>query len=527
MFMFTGQTFGDNTSPSNWEPVARSRQQLARYLWKQPDTVAKAAKYLPPLQLATAPTPAEVATFVQATADTKHKGVMDESGNRLPPQYNHHVDDCFYGDIGELVPLGISASILALYTILAHPSSSHKDPVSWDKFEAKFTHRRKAVGFDINSRTLDVSLPDYKRAQFLSQLALWLANTDYSLLEAAELLGTFNNLTTICRWARPRFFALQNAVRRAFVAKYHATVSWYMRSKKPTSWTEALPPHLHKRIDQLVARDIANVLWRTKARLPITAYIRSELTYVHDYLSVPTNTWKTSIGHLIIRDAMFPSTGDASLLGSGFASKPLEFWFAATWSAEIRRRVRLNSKHPDYIHINCLEFVTVILQLAACITRLELDPYSALPLSLRRRYPNGIPALPTVVIWTDNTPSKRWANKVTTASPMGQTLVQIFGELLRRSDIAINCDWIAGVDNVRADMLSCPDLSLTPLELYSQIYRKEPQLRSWNFFRPSPELVSLLGSRLLCTACPDPPVVPATLGRFEAEGFTTTSSVTI
>ena len=31
--MNTGLTFGDNTSPSNWEPIARARQQLAQHFW--------------------------------------------------------------------------------------------------------------------------------------------------------------------------------------------------------------------------------------------------------------------------------------------------------------------------------------------------------------------------------------------------------------------------------------------------------------------------------------------------------------
>jgi hypothetical protein len=42
LYMATGQTFGDNTSPSNWEPVAVSRQQHDKFLWHQPAIVARA-----------------------------------------------------------------------------------------------------------------------------------------------------------------------------------------------------------------------------------------------------------------------------------------------------------------------------------------------------------------------------------------------------------------------------------------------------------------------------------------------------
>ena len=48
LMMSTGLTFGDNTSPSNWEPIARARQQLAQKLWYDHDaTMTKAKPYLP------------------------------------------------------------------------------------------------------------------------------------------------------------------------------------------------------------------------------------------------------------------------------------------------------------------------------------------------------------------------------------------------------------------------------------------------------------------------------------------------
>jgi hypothetical protein len=55
LFLSTGQTFGDCTSPANWEPVARNRQQKARYLWNQATTLAHALKHLPTLHFAPAP----------------------------------------------------------------------------------------------------------------------------------------------------------------------------------------------------------------------------------------------------------------------------------------------------------------------------------------------------------------------------------------------------------------------------------------------------------------------------------------
>ncbi|KAI2510434.1 hypothetical protein MHU86_4007 [Fragilaria crotonensis] len=123
LVMNTGLTFGDNTSPSNWEPIARARQQLAQHYWlHQPEMViAKAKQYLPTFKFAPPATRAEKAAFAIAIPDSINKGVMDNDGNRRAPTYDHHVDDNMYGDISELMPLAAAASVIALYDILGYP----------------------------------------------------------------------------------------------------------------------------------------------------------------------------------------------------------------------------------------------------------------------------------------------------------------------------------------------------------------------------------------------------------------------
>ena len=103
--MCTGLTFGDNTSPSNWEPIARARQQLAQHLWHNHDsTMEKAKPYLPEFNFAPPATPAERALFARAIADSINTGVFDKEGNRRSPTFDHHVDDNMYADIQEYIP---------------------------------------------------------------------------------------------------------------------------------------------------------------------------------------------------------------------------------------------------------------------------------------------------------------------------------------------------------------------------------------------------------------------------------------
>ena len=134
LIMNTGLTFGDCRSPSNWDPIARARQQLAQKLWHDPDILERASPYLPALSFAPPVTLAERATFAIAIPDSQNRGVFNpKTGERTAPRYNHHVDDNMYGDISELMHRAAAASIVSLYKILlGYPEERFSDPISWE-----------------------------------------------------------------------------------------------------------------------------------------------------------------------------------------------------------------------------------------------------------------------------------------------------------------------------------------------------------------------------------------------------------
>ena len=55
----SGQTFGDNASPSNWEPIAQARSALAQWFWPHTAHCTQALSSLPPITFAAPPTAAE------------------------------------------------------------------------------------------------------------------------------------------------------------------------------------------------------------------------------------------------------------------------------------------------------------------------------------------------------------------------------------------------------------------------------------------------------------------------------------
>lgn len=211
--------------------------------------------------------------------------------------------------------------------------------------------------------------------------------------------------------------------------------------------------------------------------------------------------------------------GDASTSGGGGGwCRFFQFWFEIDWSPALKQRINLPKGHPDKVHINCLEFVVVILQFAAVVTRLRTMP----PALLAKLFPNGVPANLILLVWTDNTASKKWANKLTSSSLMGQNLLGIFGSLLKASGFGIQCEHIVGESNIIADFISRPDhYHYSFAQRTEQIHLKYPFLRIFQHFQPSPELLRLLASSLSSEPTLVLPELPPKLGRFVTDEFTT------
>jgi hypothetical protein len=94
-----------------------------------------------------------------------------------------------------------------------------------------------------------------------------------------------------------------------------------------------------------------------------------------------------------------------------------------------------------------LQLEVVLLQLAACIVALETGyAYSVCG--------DTLPKISHLLIWTDNTASKSWANRVTTSSRLAQPLLGILLGLLRRSTIGFDTGHIAGILNDGPDFIS-------------------------------------------------------------------------
>jgi hypothetical protein len=520
----TGSTFGGTTSPPNWNAVAACRQARAQWLWLQPDTVDKAAPFLPSVVFATDPSPTDVASFSRIEIDSKVTGVLDPRGRRLPPPFTHHVDDCCYADTREHMLRTVSASAIALYDVLGYPDPRVPNPLSQDKLNTTYSHTRKICGYLVDSRRMTVGLHPTKRPEVVRLLSDWCSKRRFTLRDAAQLVGLFDSLCRYQRWGRPYLASLQHAIRRELGRRYRLVFAQRRFKQQNDGLAAKLPQWAHYRLASFLARDRAAFMWHSRHTLELTPHIAHSLRHLHAYLAVDTNQWDGYIAHIVPRDPHATSLGDASNVGGGAYSPELRYWFDVQWSPRVRHGLSLKPGAADFVHINSLEFIVMLLQLAAAMER-----FASLPDDVQRHlFPSGrVSAFPVLLILTDNTAAAKWASALSWTTENNQNLIAIYAQLLRRTSIGINAEHIPGTTNVVADFLSRPDLSLTRSSRLAQIFRQHSFLQTWPYFRPSRTLLRLLVSSLFSAPWPVPPVLPAKLGRFEIACCTTSDSPSI
>ena len=152
------------------------------------------------------------------------------------------------------------------------------------------------------------------------------------------------------------------------------------------------------RLDSLIARDMAAVLWSTRAKMSMTIQLRASLGAIRALLADHGMCLSQPIGYIIKRDPHFVSLGDAR--------KRLEFWFDLVWSPRVRSGLGKKPSDGAYVHINSLEFIVVVLQLAAVVVRLNTLPLARIACM----FPMGVPAQPVLLCRTANTSAELWAN---------------------------------------------------------------------------------------------------------------------
>ena len=512
LFAATGQNFGGTTTPQNWEPNAIARKQLAQYYWCHfsQEIVARTQPLVPALSLTPGTPNAE--PFQLADLDNLNRGVRLPSGIDSPPPFATHVDDCMYAFVGQDLHRTVLSSVSSLYAVLGYPDPRYLNPLSLDKFHNKYDEQRRIVGWDIDSRKLSIAIPQDRRQDVIATLQQWLSTKTFTLNDAAILHGKLESISRYHRWGRSQFTVLRSNFRHLLTSRYHSVHRRdpTLRDRARLRYLRELPLTLIHRLEQLVARDHAAVIWHTRTKFKLTEALQQELTYLFNYLRKPSNPWSTPIGHIIPRQAHFNSFGDACLIGGGAVCHELCFWFHIPWDPRVTNDCQTTKLK---FGINELEFIVVILQFVAIKVALSNTDYCN---QIKHRLPNRtIPAQPVADIWCDNTNSQSWTNRASAKSHHGSNLVKFFAELTLSSPISFSSSRVSTHDNGEADFLSRVDCQFSHTSLLQHVYHKLPLLKNYNFFRPSSELMESLYSVLYSTPLTRRPAPPKNLGHFD------------
>jgi hypothetical protein len=522
----TGQTFGDTASPANFEVLAIARKEHAQWLFtnKPNECLLRANAYVSQMKVPPEATPEEAASFAKANADSHNTGAFNSDGVRLPPPFPHQIDDCLFADIGPYIRVASATSIVALEEVTGdkHPCQPHV--LSQEKLELAYDDNRITLGHFTDTSTMTVQLSAARRTKVIDYIAKegWLSRKDATLRDVATLHGILVNASEFCPWAKCQFFVLQQILRLAIRERYHAVVNYRKRRNLPAPPSaDDLPKELRRRTKQLIARDIAAMIWHNRIRIPIADRVHIILRMIRDYLK-SGGCWEMRIGHIVKRDPAIWPANDASEQGIGVVFHDLKIFCLIPFSDEICRRIKLPSAHSNALHINVFEFLGIVFAYVIATLIVQSKP-------------EAFPPSPLMFDLCDNTPAIGWVFKMSTASLIGQSVLRLFAELRLISPVGIECEHVAGVDN------HDPDLVSRPCELYSpilplpsarsfsqhifQITQKLPSLASYRVFLPHPDLLLSVRSSLSSDVnWAERPVLPKTLGRFETEGFISSGS---
>jgi len=327
----------------------------------------------------------------------------------------------------------------------------------------------------------------------------------FTLVEAAQLLGTLVSLSRVCAWGIFLVTNLNSAMYNILASNARRLWSTQeFRELIETRDRSARHPTDASRF-RFFSSAVAKAIWTCKSRTWLTQDIREELAFIVRVFGNPTTyRWSSPIAHLIPLAPDYQAWQDSCLDGAGGFSFQLRFWWVVEWPDSIRQRsIRyLPQGDKSLVSINMLEYAALIIGLAGAIVCWE-----ALPMADR-------PPFPMLLSWTDNTTAESWTRKIAgMRGPQGRGLARIFAHILMFSAVGVRAAYVPGEMNTIADYLS----RIREADNFSQLshaslLQRFPQLQSCRRFRPSRELLSLICTTL-SSGCTSIPLERIELGR--------------
>ena len=196
----------------------------------------------------------------------------------------------------------------------------------------------------------------------------------FTVLQAAQLLGTLEHAATVAPWLRYLFDSLRHSLLQA-LRKNTEVIYKNMKLKdflndmsyKGSSFDGILKKNF-------ATSYISKKNWHSKRKYFITSTLSLELSHLRQIFSRQKDyRLFTPISFLVDRTPDFTAYSDACLEGAGGFSHNLKFWWHFHWPSSIQKQtlkkfstsIRLDQ--TKFISINLLEYITIIITYAGAI----------------------------------------------------------------------------------------------------------------------------------------------------------------
>ena len=509
-FVSTSMVFGSNISASAWEALRRGIQETIPTLSQRTDLVEVHEELIN--QLRWAEGNSSETELVQAFPCAINQGVVDEAGNLLPMRANVYVDDILMAAVFRANILRLlAATIEGIFLVCGRPDISLRQcPLSLEKWHELIVGPIQIVlGLSLDTNKMTVGITDDYIQQVRTLLQKWdPSRRFFNVGDMQKLVGKLARLGEGAPWIYKLMSHLYTSL--AFALKSNTE----LLSRSSNGFKELVNQIKtknfsgnqsdHQRHIKFAMKEASRMINKHKHKYLVNATMHEELNFISDALSENSGIkFETPIAHLIPRIPTALIIGDSSLTACGGYSITLEFWWHLAFPESVTHRTLLHlddDKDETFISINCLEYVTIIINYCATIVKFENckindDPY------------------PVVLCVTDNTSALNWTLHTSKKSIIGRALARFFCGLLIGSRIGINAKWISTIENIIADKISrlkkninsdsSVSQSSSSTYNYSKLKQEHEELKVCSFFQPSPKLLSLIWEILLTRRCPD------------------------
>ena len=510
-FISSSHVFGSNTSASSWEAFRRAIQNLITVLSQRDDLTIKHKDLLDALRWVEEYTEHTRPVLVRAFPCDINPGVISPDGKLTPMTANIYVDDILAAAaLREKMLRLLAAVIEAIFLVCGEPDIAVRQcPLSLEKwFELIVGPRQIVLGLVVDTNKMTVGMTDEYIQQCRDLLNLWDQDRRFFKVgDMQKLVGKLARLGEGAPWIYKLMSHLYTSL--AFALKSNTELldksssgfREYVRQITTKTFSGKQSDHL--RHVKFAMKKAAKMVNKHNHLYLVNPTMREELIFISNALAPDSGIkFETPIAHLIPRIPTATIIGDSSLLACGGYSITLGFWWHLSFPKDIVERTLLHLKDNSdkrFISINCLEYVTIILNYCASLVtfasrKIDDDPY------------------PIVLCVTDNTSALNWTLHTSKKSNIGRALARFFCGLLIGSNVGVNAKWISTIENVVADKISRlkatidtnpkSSLSVNTYD-YANLQQEHVELKACVFFQPSHRLLLLIWEILLTQKCPD------------------------